>query len=42
MSDATFAVLVFFGFAAFFLFACGYLVGAWHTLNTIRRNDDDR
>lgn len=41
MSDASFAVLVFCSFFAVILFSVGYLVGAWHTLRTIRRTDDE-
>jgi hypothetical protein len=41
MSDAAFTVLVFCGFTAFFLFSIGYLIGAWHTLYTIRRHDNE-
>jgi hypothetical protein len=41
MSDASFAVLMFCGFTAFILFSIGYLVGAWHTLRELRRNDDE-
>jgi hypothetical protein len=44
MSDESFSMLVFCGFCgftAFFLFSIGYLVGAWHTLHTIRRPDNE-
>lgn len=41
MSDASFAVVLFFGSVAFILFASGYLIGAWHTLRDLRRNDDE-
>lgn len=42
MSDLPVAWILFCAFAAFCLFAFGYLVGAWHTLRDIGRDDDER
>lgn len=42
MSDTPIAFIAFLAFQAFCLFAFGYLVGAWHTLRQLGKDDDDR